>query len=84
MIVWVPILPVPDGVTPVAPFAAAVQENVAPGVVLLSVTAVVVLPEQIVSAVGLKLTFGAGLTVIVYDTLDPAQAPLPPVNGVME
>jgi hypothetical protein len=59
------MLPLPEGVTPVAPFAAEVHENVAPGVVLLKVTAVVADPEQMVSAVGLKLTLGAGFTVMV-------------------
>lgn len=68
--------PVPN-VAPVAPDCIAVHEKVVPGK-LLEIDMALALPEQILSLVGVAVTVGLGLTVIVKVWSVPAhEDPVP-------
>ena len=67
--VLVPLAVNPD--TPDDP--VAVQAKVAPLTLEVSVTSVVLLPEQMVCDNGVLVTIGVGLTVTVYVNTVPAQ-----------
>ena len=78
VIVMAGMLPVPELVKPVSPpLDKAVQLKVAPGVVELKVKIEELVPEHMVCILGILVTTGVGLTIILAVSAPPKHDLLP-------